>query len=123
MPTYTYRCLECENDMEAFRKMADLNDCPTCECGGNTKKIMNVCQIGAFSTKPYEAFESPASGKVIRSEREKYDDMKRNGCRPWEGQEQERKAVAEKKKANDKKLDKAVNEELRKNAAKMNIKL
>ena len=98
-------------------------DCPTCECGGETKKIMNVCQIGAYSTKVMEPFESPASGKPITSEREKREDMKRTGCRPWEGQEQERKEVERKKKYNDEKLDKAVTSELHKTAAKMNIKI
>jgi len=123
VPTYTYRCLECETEQDAFRRMADYMDCPTCECGGETKKIMNVCQIGAYSTKVMEPFESPASGKPITSEREKREDMKRTGCRPWEGQEQERKEVERKKKYNDEKLDKAVTSELHKTAAKMNIKI
>ena len=32
MPTYTYKCRECENMMEAKQKFADdpLTDCPSC---------------------------------------------------------------------------------------------
>ena len=105
--------------MEAFRKMADMHDSPTCECGGDTKKIMNVCQIGAHSTKVADSYESPASGNVITSERARQYDMESNGCRPWEGIAQEKKEVARKRKHNDEKLDKVVTEDMTKQISQM----
>ena len=124
MPLYTYKCNTCENEQDAVRKIAEMHDTPDCEeCGSETRKIITPVNIGAFSTKVMEPFESPASGKVIASERARREDMKRTGCRPWEGQEQEQKEVARKKKYNDEKLDKAVTKELHKTAAKLNLKI
>ena len=123
MPTYTYRCLKCETEVDAFRRMADYNDCPTCQCGSDTKKIMNVCQIGAFSTKVMEPYLSPVTNKPINTLRARDRDMKENGCRPWEGVKAEKQEVERKKKYNEEKMDKVVEKELHKTAAKMNIKL
>ena len=92
MATYTYRCNDCGEDTEKWNKMANMHDSPTCECGGETKKIMNVCNIGAFSTKVAPAYASPIDGKPITSERARQYDMQSNGCRPWEGIKQEKKA-------------------------------
>lgn len=40
MPTYDYRCTQCEHRFEAFQKMSDapLSDCP--ECGGSVKRLI-----------------------------------------------------------------------------------
>jgi putative FmdB family regulatory protein len=119
MPTYTYRCNKCDEDTEKFNKMANMHDSPICECGGETKKIMNVCNIGAFSTQVHNNYESPIDGKVITSERQRQYDMESNGCRPWEGIKQEKKQVAKQKKINNDKLDKAVNKNLEKQIAQM----
>ena len=120
MPTYTYRCNKCDEDTEKFNKMADMHDSPTCECGGETKKIMNVCNIGAFSTKVMQPYQSPVDGKtVITSQRQRQYDMESNGCRPWEGIKQEKEAVDKQKKINNKKLDKAVDTEMSKQISQM----
>lgn len=123
MPTYTYQCLECSTKVEAFRKMVDYLDCPICkECDSNTKKIPNVCNIGAHSSKVHDSYESPVTGKIITSERQRRYDMESNGCRPWEGIKQEKIEVARKRKYNDEKLDTAVNESLNKQIAQMDSK-
>ena len=119
MPTYTYRCNTCDEDTEKWNKIADMHDSPICECGGETKKIMNVCNIGAFSTKVAAAYESPIDGKAITSERARQYDMESNGCRPWEGIKQEKKAVESQKKINNAKLDKAVDTEMSKQISAM----
>ena len=119
MATYTYRCVECERDTEKWNKIADMHDSPICECGGETKKIMNVCNIGAFSTKVMQPYLSPVDNKPINSMRQRQYDMESNGCRPWEGIAQEKKVVDEKKKRNNAKLDKAVDTELSKQISQM----
>jgi putative FmdB family regulatory protein len=123
MPIYTYKCYDCETTQEAHRNMKERKNAPQCECGGETRQIITAVNIGAYSTKVMEPFISPASGKPIETERARREDMKRSGCRPWEGLEQEKKEVERKKKYNDEKLDKAVTNELHKTAAKMNLKL
>lgn len=35
--------------------------------------------------QPWEAYESPASGKLITSRKERREDMARTNSRPWEG--------------------------------------
>lgn len=62
--------------------------------------------------QPWEAYESPASGKMITSKAEREKDFKATGSRPWEGKEQEQKEVARQKAyeeaKNDEVLDKTV---------------
>ncbi|MGO1974750.1 MAG: FmdB family zinc ribbon protein [Propionibacteriaceae bacterium] len=45
MPTYQYRCTECDNELEAVQKFTDpsLTDCPTCE--GRLRKIFNAVGV------------------------------------------------------------------------------
>lgn len=40
MPTYEYKCTECEHTFEAFQKMNDepLKECP--ECGSRIKRLI-----------------------------------------------------------------------------------
>ena len=40
MPTYEYRCLECDHEFEAIQKMSDkpFKKCP--ECQGNVKRLI-----------------------------------------------------------------------------------
>ena len=41
MPTYEYKCLECDHKFEAFQSMKDdpLESCPECE--GNVKRLIS----------------------------------------------------------------------------------
>jgi hypothetical protein len=39
-------------------------------------------------------YESPVSGLWVEGRRARREDLKRTGCRPWEGLEQERKEAA-----------------------------
>jgi len=43
--------------------------------------------------QPWEAYESPASGRVITSKAQRREDMKRTNTRQYEGREQEEKEV------------------------------
>jgi putative FmdB family regulatory protein len=42
MPTYDYKCKECELNFELFQKMSDepINVCP--ECGGEVKRLIGT---------------------------------------------------------------------------------
>jgi len=44
MPTYEYKCLECDHHFEAFQSMsADrLTDCPLEECSGELKRLIGT---------------------------------------------------------------------------------
>ena len=45
MLRYDYRCLTCDEVMEALRDVDKRNDCPDCDCGGKTKKIISTYKV------------------------------------------------------------------------------
>ena len=38
---YEYQCVSCGKLQEAYRKVNERNDCPPCECGSATCKIIS----------------------------------------------------------------------------------
>jgi len=58
----------------------------------------------------FDAFESPTTGKVISTLRQRDYDMKVSGCRQYEGLEQEQKEVNRYLANEDKKLESTVSE-------------
>lgn len=48
MPTYDYKCLECNNTFEEFQKITDnpLEICP--ECGGKIKRLIGPGAVPIF---------------------------------------------------------------------------
>ncbi len=108
MPKYESLCNECGAEFEYITTISDRNNTPIC-CGKNTEKRIFTAPLGQVDYQPWEAYESPASGKIITSKRERMEDMKRTNTRQYEGLEQEKKE-ADRKNAyidaeNDKKLD------------------
>lgn len=53
-------------------------------------------------------YVSPTSGKLISSRRDRREDLKRSGCRPYEGREQEIKEANRYRQEQDRKLDKII---------------
>jgi putative FmdB family regulatory protein len=47
MPTYTYRCNNCEYQFEIKQRMAEdpLTDCPQCETDNSLRKVLNSVGI------------------------------------------------------------------------------
>jgi putative FmdB family regulatory protein len=45
MPTYQYRCTECDHDLEAVQRFSDpaLTECPN--CGGRLRKVFNAVGV------------------------------------------------------------------------------
>ena len=62
--------------------------------------------------QPWQAYESPASGKMITSKAQRREDMKATGTRQYEGRDQESKEAARQSayvaQKEDAKLDKTV---------------
>lgn len=53
MPLYEYRCLKCEALTEAYRSVAERDDCPPCpSCRGGTKKIISGYRVHS-DLEPY----------------------------------------------------------------------
>lgn len=52
------------------------------------------------------AYQSPIDGREVRGRRARMEDLKRHGCRPWEGLETEKKIAASWHESQDRKDDK-----------------
>lgn len=58
-------------------------------------------------------YQSPIDGKVISGRAQRREDLKRNGCRPWEGREQETKEAARQRQYAEQRLDHRIEESAR----------
>ena len=111
MPTYEAVCLKCGKYQTYIRKAADYLDTPEC-CGAKTDKRILSAPMARPDMQPWDAYESPATGKMITSYAQRREDMKAAGCRDYEGRESEQRQAARVKAQQeaeaDKKLDAAV---------------
>ncbi len=55
-------------------------------------------------------YESPVTGLVVSGRRARREDMKRTGCRPWEGMDAEKKEAARRAAEIEKRIDSQVHE-------------
>jgi predicted nucleic acid-binding Zn ribbon protein len=108
MPVYESVCLNCGKYHEYIRTVSNCLDTPEC-CGIKTDKRILSAPMGIVDIP---AYESPATGKWITSRSERKEDLKRSGCREWEGMEAEKQEAENRKKyeeeAQDKSLDHVV---------------
>lgn len=93
MPVYSYACPTCGATSDAYRKVDDRHDCPRCLTPACYNGRMQLRIMPTFVRPDIEPYESPIDGRVINSRVQRAEDLKRNGCRPYEGREQEQKEV------------------------------
>jgi putative FmdB family regulatory protein len=107
VPTYDYECTLCQKTGEFFASMSESNAPPNCECGAPSKRVILSAPMGYvhFPAAGGQGYVSPTSGKFIDTKRARIDDLKRSGCRPYEGFEQESKEVARNNAYAEKKAD------------------
>ena len=75
MPLYSYECVACKVTTDEFRSVAHRNDCPKCECGGETVKI--IAAYAAHSDlEPYYDWNLDAP---IKSRQHRREVMKERG--------------------------------------------
>lgn len=79
---YQYRCLICKDITEAVRSVADRDDCPSCECGGKTRKIISLYTVHS-DMKPYY---DPNLECHIRGKQHRQQVMKEQGVSEHYGQ-------------------------------------
>ena len=104
MPVYESACLKCGKYHTYIRKVADYLDTPEC-CGVKTDKRLFSAPMMRPDIAPWDAYESPATGKFITSYAERRADMKAAGCRDWEGMDNERHQAARNKQYEESALD------------------
>jgi hypothetical protein len=82
-------------------------------CGKSTDKRILTPPTNVLDIQPWDAFVSPATGKVISSKTQRKEDMKASGCRDWEGIEAEKRMSARAKQYDEEALDKKIDATVR----------
>jgi hypothetical protein len=112
MPVYQSVCLKCGTYHEYIRKASACLETPEC-CGVNTDKRILSAPMMRADMAPWDAYESPATGKMITSYAERREDMKAAGCRDWEGMSSEKQEAAKRKAEQEAKEDAALDATVR----------
>lgn len=76
MPTYVYQC-EQGHTTEAYRKIAELDDCPVCSCGLETKKIITAVMFNAGFLGSYrnQGYQCPVTNDWVDTKRKRKNIM------------------------------------------------
>lgn len=75
---YEYQCQVCQQVTDAWRRVDDRNDCPTCECGGETKKIISGYRVHG-DMEPYFDENLGPNGTYVKSRKHRAQAMKEHG--------------------------------------------
>lgn len=102
MPLYEAQCNKCSSVHQYIKPVSQCRDTPLC-CGEQTKKVI-LSAPASFADIP--DYISPVTGKLISGKRQREEDLKRSGCRPWEGMEVERREAQKRKAATEAEWDK-----------------
>jgi len=89
MPVFEAVCLKCGKYHEYIRPVSQYLDTPEC-CGAKTDKRLLSAPMMRADIQPWDAYQSPATGKMITSYAQRRADMKAAGCRDWEGMANEK---------------------------------
>lgn len=112
MPTYQAVCMKCGKYHEYIRRVSQSDDSPEC-CGTKTEKRILSAPMAHMDIQPWDAYESPASGKLITSYAQRREDMARTGCRDWEGRASEERQAARVRQYDEQKQDQALDTTVR----------
>lgn len=104
MPMYESRCNKCGVIHEYYQNANNCKETPIC-CGEKTEKVILTAPYGIVDIP---AYVSPTTGKWINSRKQRTEDLKESGCRPWEGMEQEQKEADRQKAYREEKEDQAL---------------
>ncbi len=81
---YQYRCLICKEITDAVRSVADRDNCPDCDCGGETKKIISSYKVYSDMAPYYdENLQCHIRGKQHRQKVMKEQGVSENYGQNW----------------------------------------
>lgn len=104
---YEAVCMRCGKYHEYIRHVADCQDTPEC-CGAKTEKRILSAPMARMDIQPWDAYESPATGKLITSYAQRREDMKASGCRDYEGRASEERHAKQQKRYDEERAEKAL---------------
>ena len=101
---YESQCSSCGKTYEYIKPASQYLDSPFC-CGVRTQKVILNPPMGHVINIHYT---SPIDGRPITTKQARENDLKANGCRPWQGLEEERKEAKRRAAYEEEKQDKAL---------------
>ncbi len=107
MPLYEAFCPRCGKTDTYYASVENRSKTPK-HCGTAMKKMITAAAVRG----DIQPFQSPIDGRPINSRQQWKEDLKRNGCRPWEGLDAEKQhadsCLKSEEAKSDKKLESAV---------------
>lgn len=115
MPRYGYKCEDC-GDFDRILSVKDHVRVIPCKCGKPAKQVITAPMVmipAHMSATGGISYESPATGRIITSERERRNDLAESGCIEYDpGMKQDAdRRVKEEETALDKAVDETVERE------------
>lgn len=83
MPLYTTQCGVCSLRQTIYRRIADRNDLPFCECGGYTFRILETPAVHA-EVALFTPYRSPITNEIVTTREQRKREMKAHGKIDWE---------------------------------------
>ncbi len=80
MPFYSYNCKRCDKMDSAYRSVSERHNGPEC-CHQQMMMVIVAPQVAT----DLPGYESPVTGKWIEGRSARREDLRRTGCRPYEG--------------------------------------
>ena len=66
MPIYTYKCSICDKVTDSYNTISGMNDCPECECGRETEKIIVPVNIApVLGGGDFQGYLCPVSDQWV----------------------------------------------------------
>jgi len=87
MPLHDYRCKSCGSEIEISCSVAELGLTRFCRCGNVYERVFLVFPSAFVAADIH--YTSPIDDRPITSKQARVEDLKRNGCRPYETGEKE----------------------------------
>lgn len=79
MPFYTYHCKRCDAVQDGYRSVSQRHDSPDC-CGEPTA----LCIVAPAVQPDVPGYASPVTGKWVEGKSARREDLRRNGCIPYD---------------------------------------
>ena len=115
MPVYEYNCPRC-GVFERVCKVENHKNKVVCNCGTLSNQIITKVTtfVPASMRWDFDPYESPSTGNIISTQKQRNADLANSGCIEWEpGMKQDKeRMIATKEKDLDSKVDRSVDKAL-----------
>jgi putative FmdB family regulatory protein len=90
MPLYVYQC-EKGHTTEAYRSISEMDNCPVCDCGLETKKIITPVMFTAsfLGSHRNPGYKCPVTNEWVESKRKRLNIMAKHDLVEYAGKKPE----------------------------------